>query len=215
MFYETGNHHGLPHDPFKSCVAPRPIGWLTTLSEDGVVNLAPFSFFNGMASNPPVVVVGVNGRQPHGPKDTLTNCRETGEFVANVATWDLREAVNLSSAPLPAEVDELALAGLTTAPSKLVRPPRVAESPIHLECKVIQFVDLPCDDPESRNTAIFGQVIGIHIDESVLTDGLVDNAKLKPIARLGYMDYCVVEEVFAMRRPSAEAALAAGKSAAE
>ncbi len=215
MFYETKDHHGLPHDPLKSCIAPRPIGWLTTLSGDGVVNLAPFSFFNGVSSNPPVVVVGVNGLQPHGPKDTVVNCRATGEFVFNMATWDLREAMNLTSAGLPAEIDEMALAGLTPAPSKLVRPPRVAESPIHLECKVLQFVDLPCDNPEATNTAIFGQVVGVHIDESVLTEGLVDIAKLKPIARLGYMDSAVVTEVFEMRRPSVEQAMNAGRDAAE
>jgi len=215
MFYETRDHHGLPHDPFKSCIVPRPIGWLTTLSADGVVNLAPFSFFNGVASDPPVVVVGINGRQPHGPKDTLTNCRETGEFVANMATWDLREAMNLTSAPLPAEVDEMVLAGLTPAPSKLVKPPRVQQSPINLECRVLQFVDLPSDDPDSKNTAVFGHVVGIHIDDSVLTDGRVDTAKIRPIARLGYMEYAVVEKVFEMRRPSAGEALAAGKRAAE
>ncbi len=215
MFYETKDHHGLPHDPFKSCVVPRPIGWLTTVSKSGVVNLAPFSFFNGMASNPPVVVAGINGLQPHGPKDTLTNCRETGEFVANMATWNLREAMNLTSASLPAEVDEMALAGLTPVPCRLVKPPRVKESPINLECKVLQFVDLPSDDRESKNTAVFGQVVGIHIADSVLTDGLVDTAKIKPIARLGYMEYAVVREVFEMRRPSVEKALAARKSAAE
>jgi len=215
MFYETSDHHGLPHDPFKSCVMPRPIGWLTTLSAEGVVNLAPFSFFNGVSSNPPVVVVGINGRQPHGPKDTLTNCRATGEFVANMATWDLREAMNLTSASLPAEVDEMALAGLTPAPCNLVKPPRVRESPINLECRVLQFVELPCDDPDARNTAVFGHVVGIHIDDSVLTDGLVDTAKIKPISRLGYMEYAVVEEVFEMRRPSVEQAMADRKNAAE
>lgn len=211
MFYRTDQHHGLPHDPFKSCIMPRPIGWLTTLSADGVVNLAPFSFFNGVAGAPPIVVAGVNGLQPHGPKDTVTNCKATGEFVANMATWDLRDAMNLTSAPLPAEIDEMALAGLTPVPCNLVKPPRVGESPINMECKVLQFVDLPSDDPESRNTVIFGQVVGIHIADSVLTDGLVDATKIKPIARLGYMDYAVVEEVFEMRRPSIEQALAAGK----
>jgi flavin reductase (DIM6/NTAB) family NADH-FMN oxidoreductase RutF len=215
MFYEPKNHHGLPHDPFKSCVMPRPIGWLTTLSAEGVVNLAPFSFFNGVSSSPPVVVAGINGRQPHGPKDTLTNCRATGEFVANMATWDLRKAMNLTSASLPAEVDEMALAGLTPAPSNLVKPPRVKESPINLECRVLHFVDLPSNDPDSRNTAVFGQVVGIHIDDSVLTDGLVDTTKIKPISRLGYMDYAVIEQVFEMRRPSVEQAMAAAKSAAE
>ncbi|UCH72877.1 MAG: flavin reductase family protein [Rhodospirillales bacterium] len=215
MFYETKDHHGLPHDPFKSCVMPRPIGWLTTVSAAGVVNLAPFSFFNGVASGPPVVVVGINGRQPHGPKDTLANCRATGEFVANMATWDLRDAMNLTSASLPAEIDEMALVGLTPAPSKLVKPPRVKESPINLECRVLQLVDLPCDDPESKNITVFGHVVGIHIDDSVLTSGLVDVAKIRPIARLGYMDYTVIDEVFEMRRPSVEQALAARKSAAE
>jgi flavin reductase (DIM6/NTAB) family NADH-FMN oxidoreductase RutF len=215
MFYEPKDHHGLPHDPFKSLVVPLPIGWLTTLSEDVVVNRAPFSFFNGVASDPPVVVAGINGRQPHGPKDTLTNCRETGEFVANMATWDLREAMNLTSASLPAEIDEMALAGLTPAPSNLVKPPRVAESPINLECRVLQFVDLPSNDPESANTAVFGEVVGIHIADSVLTEGRVDTAKIKPVARLGYMEYAVVEEVFAMPRPSVEQALAAGRDAAE
>lgn len=215
MFYETKEHHGLPHDPFKSCVVPRPIGWLTTLGVDGVVNLAPFSFFNGMASEPPIVVVGINGRKPHGPKDTLANCRETREFVFNMATWDLREAMNLTSAALPAEIDEMAVAGLTPAPSKLVKPPRVRESPINLECRVLRIVDLPCDDPASTNNVVFGHVVGIHIDDSVLTDGRVDTAKIKPIARLGYMEYAVVEDVFEMRRPTVEEALAARKDAAE
>ncbi len=208
MFYQTKDHHGLPHDPFKSCVAPRPIGWLTTLSADGVVNLAPFSFFNGVAASPPIVIVGIN--DSGATKDTLANCRATGEFVVNMATWDLREVMNLTSAALPADVDEMALAGLTPAPSRLVEPPRVAESPINMECKVLQFVELPSDDPDARNTTIFGQVHGIHIDESVLTDGLVDVTKLKPIARMGYMDYAVVEQVFEMRRPSAEQAMAMG-----
>ena len=210
MFYQTRDHHGLPHDPFKSCVAPRPIGWLTTLSADGVVNLAPFSFFNGVASSPPTVIAGINDRGPGGAKDTLANCRATGEFVVNVATWDLRNVLNLTSASLGPEIDEMSLVGLTPTPSKLVSPPRVAESPIHLECKVLQFVELPSDDPETRNTTIFGHVVGIHIDESVLTDGLVDVTKLKPIARMGYMDYAVVEQVFEMRRPSVEQAMAKG-----
>ncbi len=203
MFYETKDHHGLPHDPFKSCVVPRPIGWLTTVSKDGVVNLAPFSFFNGMASNPPVVVAGINGRQPHGPKDTLTNCRDTGEFVANMATWDLREQMNRSSAPVPPEVEETVLAGLETEPARLVAPPRVKAAPIHLECAVHQVLDLPCTAPGGRNAMVLGRVLGIHIRDEVLTDGRVDLAKIAPIARLGYMDYTLVETIFAMERPSA------------
>ncbi len=208
MFYRTDQHHGLPRDPLKSCIVPRPIGWLTTLDGEGGVNLAPFSFFNGIASDPPLVVAGINGAPPPvGMKDTLANCRATGEFVVNMATWDLREAMNLTSAAVAADVDEMALAGLTPAPSELVAPPRVAESPIHMECRVHEILDMPCTEPGSRNTMVIGQIVGIHIDDSVLTDGLIDMAKVKPIARLGYMDYTVVEKVFTMRRPSAEQAL--------
>lgn len=208
MFYQTKDPHGLPHDPFKSCIVPRPIGWLTTLDGQGRVNLAPFSFFNGIASDPPLVVAGINGAPPpNGMKDSLANCRETGEFVVNMSTWDLREAMNLTSADVPSDVDEMALAGLTPAPSELVKPPRVAESPIHMECKVHDILDMPCTLEGSRNTMIIGHVVGIHIDDSVLTDGLIDMAKVRPIARLGYMDYTVVNEVFAMRRPSAEQAM--------
>lgn len=206
MFYRPHEPHGLPRNPFKSCVVPRPIGWITSYSAAGVLNLAPFSFFNAVSSDPPFVAIGVNGRQPHGPKDTVTNIEATGEFVCNMATWDLRAAMNKTSAPAPAEVDEMAYAGLTPASSELVKPPRVAESPIHLECAYHQTVDLPSDDPEGRNATVFGRVVGIHVDERVLTDGLVDMKKLRPIARLGYMDYAVVDEVFTMMRPEYEAA---------
>jgi len=202
MFYETkGNRHGLPHDPFKSCIVPRPIGWISTVSRDGVVNLAPYSFFNGVASNPPMVMFASGGRQPHGPKDTITNCEETGEFVVNIATWDLRDTVNLSSAPARPEADEMALSGLEAAPSRLVRPPRVKASPIHLECRHHRTVDLPGNDPRDRNAIVIGEVLGVHISDEVLTDGLVDLSKFRPIARLGYMDYTLVETVFTMNRP--------------
>jgi len=206
MFYDTrSGEHGLPRDPFKACVVPRPIGWITTVNEAGVVNLAPYSFFNAVGGEPPCVVFAPGGRKADGPpdgsKDSLANAERTGEFVCNVATWDLREQMNLTSAAAPAGVDEAEIAGLQMVPSQLVKPPRVKASPIHLECKYLQTVDLPCDTPGIRSAVVFGQVIGVHIDESVLTDGLVDMAKLKPIARLGYMDYCVVEEVFAIQRP--------------
>lgn len=204
MFYETKeNRHGLPHDPFKSCVVPRPIGWITTLGPDGTVNLAPYSFFNGVASEPPMVMFSSNGPAPRPNKDTVANCEATGEFVANIATWDLREQMNRTSAPVPAEVDEFALAGLETEPSRLVSPPRVKASPIHLECRYERTVDLPCTSPGGRNALVLGRVVGIHIDESVLTDGLIDMAKVRPIARLGYMDYTRVDLVFSMQRPKA------------
>jgi len=206
MFYDTRTgDHGLPHNPFKACVVPRPIGWITTLNEAGVVNLAPFSFFNGVAGDPPVVMFAPGGRKadgpPNGSKDSLANAERTGEFVCNVATWDLRHAMNLTSAPAPAGVSEAEAAGLEMIPSTLVKPPRVKASPVHLECRYLQTVDLPSNNAAARNAVVFGEVIGIHIDDSVLSDGLVDMAKLRPIARLGYMDYCVVDEVFAIKRP--------------
>jgi len=203
VFYETkDNDHGLPHDPFKSCIVPRPIGWIGTVSAAGVVNLAPYSFFNGVSSSPPMVMFACNGRQPHGPKDTITNCEQTGAFTFSLACWDLREQMNQTSAPVPAEVDEFDLAGLEAVPSRLVAPPRVKGSPIHFECLHHQTVDLPCDLADSRNAIVIGRVIGIHIDDAVLTDGLVDMSKMKPIARLGYMDYTRVDMVFAMERPT-------------
>ena len=204
MFYDTEkNDHGLPFNPFKSCVIPRPVGWVSTVSHEGIVNLAPFSMFNQLGYDPPIVMFSGSNRPGTGRrKDSVTNAEETGEFVVNMATWDLREAMNLTSASVPADVDEMALAGLTPEPSELVKPPRVAESPIHMECKLHQVLDMPCTAPGSRNTLIIGQIVGLHIDDSVLTDGLVDMAKVKPIARLGYMDYTVVEKVFTMHRPS-------------
>ena len=203
MFYDTRKgDHGLPRNPFKSCVVPRPIGWITSISAAGAVNLAPYSFFNGVAGEPPMVMFATNGRKPDGSgKDSVANCEGTGEFVVNIATWALREAMNRTSLHAPGAVDEFELAGLETEASALVRPPRVKASPIHLECRFHQTVDLPARGPESRNAIVIGEVIGIHIADSVLTEGLVDMEKVKPIARLGYLDYTRVDHVFSMRRP--------------
>ncbi len=202
MFYDTeSNNHGLPHDPFKACVAPRPIGWISTLSADEIPNAAPFSFFNGVASDPPQVMYCTSGNQPHGPKDTLTNIRETKEFVVNVATWDLRDAMNITSQPARPEEDEFALAGLEAAPSNLVRPPRIAASPINMECRLVDIIDLLSNKPELPNTMVIGHVVGIHIDEAILSDGMIDNSKLRLISRLGYKDYARVDETFSMDRP--------------
>ncbi|MDA7945863.1 MAG: flavin reductase family protein [Hyphomicrobiaceae bacterium] len=197
MFYETEtNEHGLKHNPFKALVAPRPIGWISTVSTDGVVNLAPYSFFNGVSDIPPFVMFSSAGQ-----KDSQRNAEETGEFVCSLATYDLREHMNTTSAGVGPEVDEMDLAGLTPAPSKLVKPPRVAESPVALECKHFQSIALPAAEGRDPYSVVLGHVVGIHIDESVLNDGLVDMQKLRPIARLGYMDYTVVETVFSMDRP--------------
>lgn len=215
MFYETKNPHGLPHDPFKSCLVPRLIGWISSLSPDGVVNLAPYSFFQGIATDPPMVMFVSMGDQPYGPKDTVTNIEATGEFVCNMSTWDLRDQMNISCAAVPAEVDEMEIAGLEKEPSVLVKPPRVKASPIHLECTHYQTLHLPSNNPKYQQTMVMGFVVGIHIRDDVLKDGIVDIAKVRPIARMGYMDYAVVNEVFTMLRPSPEDVMAPKESVAE
>lgn len=202
MFYETKNHHGLKHNPFKSLIVPRPIGWVSTMDREGVVNLAPYSFFNGVCSDPPTVMFASEGSHVDGAfKDSATNVGETGEFVCNLATWELREAMNATSAQVPRSVNEFELAGLTPAPARLVAPPRVAESPVHLECRHLQTVELPSNDPQRPTLVVFGRVVGIHIDDGIIRDGVIDMDVFRPIARLGYMDYTMVDNVFTMMRP--------------
>lgn len=205
MFYKTSEHHGLPHNPFKSCVAPRPIAWVSSIHPDGTVNLAPYSFFNAVASDPPMVMISFNGYHEHGgEKDTLYNIKSTGEFVVNMVPLALKDVMNATTAPVAHEVDELALAGLTTRESMLVKPPRVKEAPIHLECTLHQEIQLPCTLEDSINTMIIGQVQGVHIDDEILTDGMVDLSKIQPLARLGYLQYSAVENPFEMVRPQDE-----------
>jgi flavin reductase (DIM6/NTAB) family NADH-FMN oxidoreductase RutF len=200
MFYDAvKNDHGLPHDPFKAIVAPRPIGWITSMSAKGEINLAPYSFFNGISSRPAVVMFSSEGF-----KDSASFIAETGEFVCNLATWDLREAMNATAAPLPRGVNEMSKAGLAPAPSRLVKPPRVAASPCALECKLIRIVTL--DDLGGARLdchVVFGQVVGVHIDDRYIVDGRLDSAAMRPIARCGYDEYAVVDEVFSMPRPRA------------
>ena len=205
MFYETkGNQHGLPHDPFKSCVVPRCIGWISTLDAAGGINIAPYSFFNGVCDNPPMVMFASGGKHTHGPKDSLINVEETGEFVCSLVTWELREQMNTTSAHTRPEVNEFELAGLHYRSSKLVKPPGVKDAPIHLECTHYKTVDLLSNDPEVRNAVLIGEVVGIHISDEVLTDGMVDMSKFRPIARLGYWNYAVTDTVFTMERPVEE-----------
>ena len=204
MFYETrDNRHGLPHDPFKSCVVPRCIGWISSISAEGVVNLAPYSFFNAVSTDPHMVAFGSGGRHPHGGKDTIANVEATGEFVCNLATFDLREQMSLTSATTVPEVDEFDHAGLEAAPATLVGPPRVRAAPIHLECVHYRTIDLPRRDPDplARNGLVIGEVVGVHISDEILSDGMVDMSKFRPIARLGYMDYSVTDNVFTMPFP--------------
>ena len=202
MFYETRTKAPLSPDPFKSLVVPRPIGWVSSIDGQGRVNLAPFSFFNAVAEDPPMVVFAPNGLKAEGLlKDSRRNIEETGEFVCNLATWDLREHMNATSFGYPAGTDEMQAAGLTPAPSRLVRPPRVAETPIHLECRLWRIITLPSPNPNAPNDLVIGEVIGIHIDDALIKDGRVDIVAAKPIARLGYSEYACVDTKFRMRRP--------------
>jgi flavin reductase (DIM6/NTAB) family NADH-FMN oxidoreductase RutF len=203
MFYKTGEPHGLPHDPFKSCVVPRPIAWVTSIHPNGTINLAPFSFFNALASDPPMVMIAFTGYHPHGgEKDTLHNIKASGEFVVNMVGIEQKDAMNLTSGPHAHEVNELELAGLTAEPARLVKPPRVGEAPIHLECEFFQEILLPCTLENSINSTIIGRVLGVHINDGVLKDGLIDLDRIKPLARLGYQEYTVVDNVFKMTRPA-------------
>ena len=205
MFYKTSEPHGLPHNPFKSCVAPRPIAWVSSVHPSGVVNLAPYSFFNAIASDPPMVMISFNGYHEHGgEKDTLYNIKSSGEFVINMVPLALKDVMNITTAPVAHEIDELALAGLTTEDSVLVKPPRVKEAPIHLECTLYQEIRLPCTLENSINTMIIGEVLGVHIEDEVLIDGMVDLSRIQPLARLGYLQYSAVENPFEMVRPQDE-----------
>jgi flavin reductase (DIM6/NTAB) family NADH-FMN oxidoreductase RutF len=203
MFYDTAkNNHGLPRNPFKAIVAPRPIGWITSMSAKGEINLAPYSFFNAVSDNPPIVLFSSEG-----PKDSLVFVEETKEFVCNLATFDLRAAVVDTSEDLPRGVNEMEKSGLAAAPSRLVRPPRVAASPCALECRLLQVIHLvDLEGQPSSRYVVFGQVVGVHIDDRFIKNGRLDTAAMRPIARCGYADYSVVKEVFAMRRPAVELA---------
>jgi flavin reductase (DIM6/NTAB) family NADH-FMN oxidoreductase RutF len=202
---ETLKALGLAFNPFKAVVAPRPIGWVTTVDRMGVVNLAPYSFFNAVSSDPPMVFYGANGTHDAdgGEKDSLRNVRENGEFVCNLVTWELLHQMNDTATPAPHGVDEMETVGLARLPSRLVKPPRVAASPAHLECKLHQLVELPAD-PRSgkRNVMVIGQVVAIHIDDAYIVNGRFDTARAQPVARLGYLDYAVVTKAFEVKRPS-------------
>ena len=198
MFYDARkNDHGFQNDPFKAIVAPRPIGWVSTLSAAGVANLAPYSYFNAVAQDPHYIVLGSGGR-----KDTLRNIQDTDEFALSLATFELREQMNASSANVAHGVDEFSLAGLGKAACRFIAAPRVAESPVCLECRLFKVIDLPDDGGSVADYLIIGRVIGIHIDDRFIADGRVDTAAMQPIARLGYSEYATVTEAWRMRRPA-------------
>ena len=198
MYYDTAkNNHGLPYNPFKALTVPRPIGWISTVSKDGVGNLSPYSYFNGLSYNPPFVMFSAGNRVDGSKKDSVLNAEETGEFVVNVSTWDTRHQMNDTSWIMESETDELLETGLTPISSINVKPKRVAESPVHFECKYYQTVELPGKD--GFHHVVIGQVVGIHIkDEFITDDGIVDVLKMKIIARLGYNDYTLIEKTFSI-----------------
>lgn len=197
-FYEPAQGHGLPHDPFKAIVGPRPIGWFSTLGPHGLVNLAPYSFYNALCDSPPIIGFSSTGR-----KHSVRNIEATGEFVANFVSKTLGAAMNLTSSDVGPDVDEMTLAGLTPAPSRVVAPPRVAEAPAALECKLLQIVQLHnLAGTALEQYLVLGQVVGVHIARPYLVNGRFDTAAAEPILRAGYRgDYAEIGAMFEMLRP--------------
>ncbi|MGL5117226.1 MAG: flavin reductase family protein [Beijerinckiaceae bacterium] len=199
MFYRAGEHKeaGLAHDPFKAIIAPRPIGWISAMSKAGEINLAPYSFFNAFSGRPPIV-----GFSSEGVKDAVAFIAETGEFVCSLATLDLAQEMNATSAPLPRGENEFLHAGLEMAASQLVKPPRVKRAATALECKLIDIIQPKLIDGAPAGCFIvLGQVVGFHIDDRFVANGRLDTAAMRPIARCGYDEYAVVDRVFAITRP--------------
>ena len=203
MHYATENpqehrKHGLRFNPFKAIIAPRPIGWVATVSNAGIVNLAPYSFFNAVSDIPPIVMFSSASR-----KDSLRNVEQNGEFTCSIACESLVDQMNLSSAPVVSEVSEFKLAQLLTAPSLVVKPPRVAASPAAIECRLWKTLELPGPSGDSANIIVFGHVVAVYINEQFIKDGILDTAAMRPVARMGYMDYAVVTPAtsFTLNRP--------------
>ncbi|MCE8517782.1 flavin reductase family protein [Ruegeria pomeroyi] len=199
MFYRPQDGHGLPHNPFNAIITPRPIGWISTRAADGTNNLAPYSFFNGVAYEPPQVMFATTGSKPdqNNTKDTVANIEATGVFCVNVVEFAMRDAMNATSATLPREVDEFAHAGLSPVECDTIACARVAGAPAALECKLTRIVTLP----GVSNRVVFGEVTGIHLRDDCLKDGIFDITTYQPLARLGYRDYSVVRDLFSLARP--------------
>jgi len=193
----------LPFDPFKSCTVPRPIGWLSTISKSGLVNLAPYSQWQNLTFDPPMVMFAANQHVDGRRKDTVVNAEATGYFVWNMATFELREAVNQTAVDYPHGIDEFAKVGLTKATCIEAPGPRVAESPCHFECRYLSTHRLRGATTVGTVDVVFGEVVRIHVrDDVVLPSGKLDIGKIAPLARMGYYDYAVVRETFEMRIPN-------------
>ena len=198
MFYRPADGHGLPHNPFNAIVTPRPIGWISTRGSMGD-NLAPYSFFNAVAYEPPQVMFASTGAKPdrEGTKDSVAQIRETEVFAVNVVAYAMRDVMNRSSGPWEAGVDEFELAGIDKAECETIDCPRVAAAPAVLECRLTQFVELL----GMSNMVTFGEVTGVHLRDDCLVEGAFDVTRFHPLARMGYRDYAVVREVFSLKRP--------------
>ncbi len=210
MHYDPRNDKlPLPFDPFKSCTVPRPIGWLSSASGDGIPNLAPYSQWQNLTFDPPLVMFAANGYPDGRRKDTVLNAEETGWFVWNMATWNLREAVNRSAQAFPFDVDEFEKAGVSKADCVDAPVPRVAESPCHFECRHLSTQRFAGNSNVGNVDVVFGEVVRIHVNDDVIdANGKIDIPAVKPIARMGYYDYAVIESVFEMRIPGSDVAAA-------
>jgi flavin reductase (DIM6/NTAB) family NADH-FMN oxidoreductase RutF len=199
MFYRPQDGHGLPHNPYNAIITPRPIGWISTRGATGADNLAPYSFFNGVAYEPPQVMFSSTSAKPdrYDTKDTVANIRETGVFAVNIVEYAARDAMNRTSGLWSKETDEFIDAGIAKAECATIPCARVADGPAVLECTLTQILRLP----GAANFAVFGTVTGIHIRDDILVDGLIDPLRYNPLARMGYRDYTTVREVFTLKRP--------------
>ncbi|ORY70273.1 uncharacterized protein BCR38DRAFT_455095 [Pseudomassariella vexata] len=211
MYYRPGiDDHGLSRDPFKACVVPRPIGWISTLTKDGHANLAPYSQFNNLTFDPPYVMFSSNQTEDGTRKDTVINAESTGRFVWNLATWDLRNEVNTTAEQFPHGIDEFKQAGLEKEKGRLSDVPMVKRSPVKFECKYHSTIRLPGDSPMGTVDVVIGRVEAVHIADEVLTEGRLDIGKTMPIARCGYYEYAVIRETFEMVIPGGSTRLLAG-----
>jgi flavin reductase (DIM6/NTAB) family NADH-FMN oxidoreductase RutF len=201
MFYEPKDGHGLPHNPFKAIVAPRPIAWVSTVSADGVANLAPYSFFNAVSDAPPILMISSSPAPDRAGKDTFANIIATEEFIVHIVPHGMRDAMNVSSGSYPSGEDEFVKAGLEKAPAQIVSAPRIADAPIAMECRHHVNIGFPGIDGQRGHHVIFGEVIGIHIADEVLKDGILDVTTYNPLSRLGYKDYSTVTDLFPLDRP--------------
>ena len=201
MFYEVKNGHGLKLNPFKGCIVPRPIAWISSISEEGITNLAPYSYFNAVAEKPPIVMFASGGAKEGADKDSLRNIESVGEFVVNIVSLDQKDEMLKTSSILAYNESEIEHFKIETLPSRLVKPPRVANSPINLECRYLSSVQLPKTSDEVSNKVVFGEVVAVHIEERVMTDGRVDIRKLQPLCRLGYKEYAAILDAFELDRP--------------